>query len=162
MENNVKRFICILTVALTLVFAFVGCGESKSDSFTFKYNDTEIKLNGEVAPIVEALGEPDSYDESPSCGFPGLDKHYTYGGFEFTAYPKTDDDYRVKYIKILNDTVSTPEGITIGSSVDEVKDAYGDEGKETDGNIVYENGKKSLTFGLRDGKVVSVRYDYAA
>ena len=34
-----------------------------------------------------------SYFEAPSCAFDGIDKTYTYAGFELLTYPKDDKDY---------------------------------------------------------------------
>ena len=41
-------------------------------------------MNTDVAPVIEALGEPLHYFESESCAFKGLNK-YTYGGFEIST-----------------------------------------------------------------------------
>ena len=57
------------------------------NGFVFISGDVQIVIDAEAEPIVEALGEPKSYFEAASCAFEGLDKIYTYGGFEVNTYP---------------------------------------------------------------------------
>ena len=54
------------------------------------------------------LGEPMHYFEAPSCAFEGMDKIYSYSGFEFTTYTKDNVDY-IASIVFLDDTVTTRE-----------------------------------------------------
>lgn len=71
-------------------------------------------MNENMEPLVKKLGDADNYFESDSCAFQGKDKVYTYGSVKITTYPKDNKDY-VYTIELLDDTVSTPEGISIGS-----------------------------------------------
>ncbi len=45
-------------------------------------------MNEDVAPILSGLGNYNNYAESPSCAFKGLDKIYSYSGFDLYTYPK--------------------------------------------------------------------------
>ena len=78
--------------------------------YVFTVGGITVEMDADAAPIVEGLGEPVSYFEAASCAFEGLDKMYTYNGFELDTYPKGEKDY-VSTVILKDDTVLTPEGI---------------------------------------------------
>ena len=132
---------------------------ASADAYSFTLDGTTIAANAQMAPIVEALGEADSYFESESCAFQGLDKVYTYGSVVISTYPVDEVDY-VYTIELKDDTVSTPEGIYIGSSADDVLSAYSDAGdiEQTDSAISITKGDCTLAFILEDGVVTNITY----
>lgn len=123
----------------------------------FVYRDCPLPMNAEFAPLLDFIGEPDSYFEAASCAFDGLDKTYTYGDVEIITYPNEDVDY-ISSIRLLNSGVSTPEGITIGSSVEEVETAYGEDYTDFGGQYTYEDGDTLLSLLFEDGSVIAVEY----
>ena len=125
--------------------------------FVFQSGGVAIGMNQEAAPVVAALGGWDNYIETESCAFQGLDKIYSYTGFDLYTYPKDDVDY-VNSIYFTSDAVSTPEGIRIGSSLDEVLAAYGDQYTEEFGVYTYTKDQSTLSFIVTDGIVESVEY----
>ena len=135
--------------------AAAQAGGSSSDAYVFQSGDVTIAMNAEAAAIVEALGEYDDYFESESCAFDGLDKEYTYGSFILRTYPLEDVDY-VSSVEIRDDLVSTPEGISIGSSAEDVVEAYGEPAEE--GTYSYTKGDCTLLFLVTDGAVSSIQY----
>ena len=142
-----------------------GDGEEKTQEaaaaehkgYVFVYNDVTIEMDAEAAPIVEALGEPASYFEAPSCAFEGIDKVYTYGSFELDTYPIEGTDY-VSSVVIKDDMVSTPEGICIGSSRQDMEGAYGTEWSDEEGMIVYEKDGMKLCFILEGNAIASIEF----
>ena len=84
---------------------------------------------------------------------------YNYGGFQIKTYPDNSKDF-IDTVTIKNDSVSTPEGITIGSSRDEVIAAYGEDYEEKGDGLIYKNGKTTLNIVVRGGAVTSIYYDY--
>lgn len=54
--------------------------------------------------------------------------------------------------------MSTPEGITIGSTPEEVEAAYGEDYEDLGTQFSYENGDARLSVLFEDGKAVSVEY----
>ncbi len=76
--------------------------------YAFIYNGVSVTMDADAAPIIEKLGEPASYFEAASCAFEGLDKMYTYSGFEIDTYPVGDKDY-VSSVILKDDSVSTAE-----------------------------------------------------
>ena len=120
------------------------------------YQGCALPANADFAPILGYLGEPASYFEAESCAFEGLDKTYTYDGVEIVTYPDGDVD-RISFVRILTSAVSTPEGITIGATPEDVAAAYGEEGASGQ-QYSYEDGDCILSIIFQDGKAVSVEY----
>lgn len=153
----------VLLFALVLsFFMFPGCGEKEepreeADKYCFVYNGIEIVPGEDIAPVIAALGEPTSYYEAASCAFEGLDKIYTYGGVQINTYPDGEVD-RVLSVVLLDDACLTPEGVGIGSDVEAVIAAYGNEYTSTENSMTYMRGDAELKFILRDGCVSSIQY----
>ena len=149
------------TAAATSAAATAAAAESgaqqtaSTDGFVFTAEGTEIAMNAEAAPILEKLGKEKSYFESASCAFEGMDKEYTYNGFVLKTYPLNDVDY-VSSVTLQDDTVATPEGISIGSELADVKAAYGDSSSDT--KCEYVKGDSQLLILLENGIVTSIQY----
>lgn len=117
-----------------------------------------VSINEDMAEVLAALGEPQSYFEAASCAFDGLDKSYTYSGYRITTRPEGEKDF-VNSILLTDDSVTTPEGIYIGCTAEEVTAAYGEsEPAGADTVLAYTKGDAALNFVLEDGKVVSIEY----
>jgi uncharacterized lipoprotein YmbA len=180
----VKKVIIVIITALLLV----GCGKGKGlteDNFvveegkasasekteqvtkegerptgkgySFTYQEVAIPMNTEAASIVEALGEPVNYFEAASCAFQGLDKIYYYNSFELGTYPNAGKDY-VSYVNLLDDTVTTDQGIFLGSSLTELKDAYGEDFTIEGSAYIYRLGDTKLTFIVEADEVKQITY----
>ena len=161
-----KRKAMAMAAAMIMAMALAACGGSGDgssassdapaaggDGYTFTSGSTVIAMNEDASAVVEELGEADDYFESESCAFEGLDKVYSYPGFQLNTYPVDDKDY-VLSVVFMDDTVSTDEGISIGSTKDEVTEAYGDPSSESATELVYEKGDTELKIGL-DGDSVT-------
>ena len=170
----------LLALGLTAVLAACGGGESggspsggqpsaaPSQSGTVTGEDGElafivsaannyaVKIDADMADVLAALGEPQSYFEAASCAFEGLDKTYTYTGFTVTTRPDGDKDY-VNSILLTDDSVTTPEGVYIGAPAEDVLAAYG-EGGSSDAVLSYVIGNTALNFIMQDGAVISIEY----
>lgn len=131
--------------------------QESADGYVFTFNGTAMTADADAGPIVDKLGEPVSYYEAASCAFEGLDKIYSYNGFDLNTYPSGDKDY-VSAIVLRDDSVSTAEGICIGDSRDKVQEAYGADGSEESGMLVYEKGGMKLCFIFKDDSVAAIEY----
>jgi len=125
--------------------------------YFFEYKGVQIGINDEAASILEALGEPMHYFEAPSCAFEGMDKIYSYSGFEFTTYTKDNVDY-IASIVFLDDTVTTREGITLNASLEDIEAAYGNDYEKSFNRYSYSDGNCVLSFIVENNEVVSVEY----
>ena len=170
-----KLIALALTLGLTLSLAACGGGEAPSGgespapqtgpaapeasgAYVFTTGDgVTVSVNEDMAQALSDLGEAQSYFEAESCAFEGLDKTYTYPGFVITTRPDGEKDY-VNSIRLTDDSVSTAEGVYIGSSEADVKAAYGEDGGADQGMLSYTAGGVSLNFILESGAVISIEY----
>lgn len=118
-----------------------------------------IFISQDMADVLAALGEPESYFEAPSCAYDGMDKIYTYPGFEITARPEGEKDL-VNSIFLTDDSVTTPEGLYIGASAEDVQSIYGAGSSEenSSASTMFTLEDVTLSIILEDGKVVSIEY----
>lgn len=177
-----KRLLCMVILASSL--ALFGCGggekvisgevnnkgaeaisaedtaeanDGADGSYTFSMNGTNIAILDEAEPIIEAIGEPLSCFEAPSCAFGDLDKVYTYGGVEIDTYQENGIDY-ISAVILMDDSVATPEGLSIGDNVDKIAELYGDaDSAEGDSRIYLGNEMKFVVMAKGD-TVTSIQY----
>ena len=156
-----KRIRLFLLLAIML-FSLAGCGAAEpnqqEENFSFTYNGTKITLGAEAAPVIDALGEPRSYTEEPSCAFDGKEKTYYYGSFYLSTYPLDGKDY-VYNLWFADDGVATDEGIRIGSAQSLVEDACGKECFNGTNSFALTKGRSRLVILIEEGPVSSVRYE---
>lgn len=131
--------------------------EEVVEAYVFETKGVEIAMNAQVAPIIEMLGEYKEFFEAESCAFQGMEKTYTYDGFDLYTY-EIDGVDSVASISFLDDSVKTQEGIYLYSSLDDVLDAYGDDYEESLGLYTYVQGDSELTLLIDNDEVVSIEY----
>lgn len=150
-------------IMLAVLLGLTGCGGSGSqlrqEGFSVTCNGIQISPGAEAAPVIDALGEPKSHTESPSCAFAGVEKTYYYGGFYLSTCPVDGRDY-VYSIWFADDSVATEDGIRIGSTRSEAEAVCGADCFH--GGNVYTRilGNSRLTILLADGLVCSVQYEW--
>ena len=175
MKNKLLSLAIISVMALSLV----ACGGSdtkviESDSsissdtassdsntstgYVFSYNGIDMPVDSDVAPIIEALGDPDEYFESPSCAADGIGKLYTYSDFQIQTYPDGDQDL-ILYVLLRTDNVATAEGIDLSSSKDDIIAAYGEATTESSSALQYEKDGMTLQFLFDGDSLISIEYD---
>ena len=171
-----KQKFAALALALGLTLSLAACGGGNAPAggespapqnsaapqaagaYVFTTGDgVTVSVDEDMAQVLTDLGEAQSYFEAESCAFEGLDKTYTYPGFVITTRPDGDKDY-VNSIRLTDDSVSTVEGVYIGSSEADVKAAYGEDGGDAEGMLSYTAGDVTLNFILEDGVVTSIEY----
>ena len=132
--------------------------DKESKGYVFEYNGTTIAMNEKAESILEDLGESIDYFEAESCAFEGLDKIYTYSGFELNTYEIDGVDY-VASVLLLDDSVSTKEGIYLYSNLNDVLSTYGNNYTKNLGMYTYELNKSKISFLVEDDEVVSIEYN---
>lgn len=156
----------ILLFVLCYIVSLAGCRSTELaknppvnvSGCAFSYNGIAIAMNAEAAPILAALGEPESYAEQTSCAFDGLDKTYFYGSFYLTTYPKDGRDY-IYRLWFADDLVSTAEGIHIGDSRSRVEEVYGSGSLSSSNAYTLTSGEAEITILITGGVVSSVQYE---
>ena len=159
MKNIIR--ICALLSALLCALSLCACDTTppQSSGYAFKSGEVSFTVGDDADAVVSRLGEYVSYSESPSCGGGAEpDKTYTYSGFKFDTINTGGKNVIVKIV-LLDDSVSTPEGITIGSSKDEVIGAYGEGYTEASGGaLTYTDEKCALMIAFKDSAVSAIHY----
>lgn len=152
-----KRFISF-ALALMMLFFFVGC-DKEEVNYSFKSGEVGFSVHHDADAVIEKLGDPIDLVETPSCGGgEEPDREYTYAGFKFNTVNENGKNVIVKIV-LTDDSVSTPEGISIGSSRDEVIAAYGESFTENaSGTLIYTDGATKLMIGIKDGAVSAIHY----
>lgn len=156
-----KKIILLIMTLLIAGISLVCCGgKDKVDRYIFKSGSVEIIPGEDSAGVIASLGNANSYDEEDiGCGNNEVAKVYNYSGFQIKTYPDNSKDY-IDTVTIKNDSVSTPEGITIGSSREDVIKAYGEDYETKGDGIIYKKGKTTLNIVVRNNIVASLYYDY--
>ena len=128
--------------------------------FFFKIGDAVVDLNENITYIISRAGEPIGELELPSCAFDGMDRVFRYPGTDLYTYPVGDNDF-VYNIAFFDDTVRTAEGgIRLGSSLQAVFDAYGNDYEFDSGMYTFTRGLTVLEFLVADDTVIGITYRY--
>lgn len=130
---------------------------SGAGGYVFETDGITIGVDMDMAPIADALGEPKSIFEEPSCAAQGTAYLYTYPGFEINTYPDGEDNY-VGYISLKDDTVATPEGIDLSKTREDVISAYGEDYQGDDKKITYSKDGMTLNFIFSGDDIESIEY----
>ena len=166
-----KKF-CALLLSLILVLTFAACGAKPADDnngdennnsitnepgYSFTVSGVKVEMGALAKDVIDAIGGTPSYTEETSCAFEGLDKTYGYGGYYITTYPDGDKDY-IYSAWFVDDSVTTAEGIYIGSTKAEVEAAYGADCFDDAGSATLSKGNTELIIILEDDAVVEIQY----
>ena len=138
------------------------------DGWSFVYNGLNINVGTDLN-IVEKTGKlgelNKDYTElkATSCAGLGLARTLTFnsGSFVINTNPDGDKDI-ISNISLYDDTITTAEGLYIGSSLDDVKKTYGEPDAETSNSTTYtyKKGHSILCIIIANDKVSNIVYNY--
>jgi predicted small secreted protein len=131
---------------------------AETSGFALKVGDSIIKMDQNMAEVQVMLGEPRNVFEEASCAFDGIDRVFSYPGLQIHTYPKGSDDY-VHTISLRDDGIRTMQGIYLGSTMDAVVKAYGDEYKMESDVLIYTKDQTTLSFFIEDDIVTAITYN---
>lgn len=159
----------IFALALAVTLLLCGCGKSTDNNdkggnaATVKLGDVSLTVGAAfTAQQKDALGEPVSTEEAPSCHFDGMDTVYTYTGYSLQTYRQDDADI-LCVITIEDAAYPTDKGIKVGDTATAVTEAYGEAAEQTKYYVVYDLTEEvSLTFQLKDDAVTTILYELKA
>ena len=134
--------------------------EENADPYFFVSGDTKIYIMSDADPILSALGEPISTFEADSCAFQGKDLFYYYDGFELTVND-VDGTNKITAIKVVDDTVATPQGLKIGSAEEDITAKFGEAASVDAGLYAYKYDTTNVQIKADGGKVASIVYVYS-
>ncbi len=120
-----KKRLLVLLMVMTVLLTACSKGSDKAE---LKCEFTPAGTNLTLVPgekfVADGLGETSAYMEAASCYYEGMDKIYTYEGYEVTTYPLSDGDY-IQDISVSDAAIKMDGGIGIGSSLADVEKAFG-------------------------------------
>jgi len=134
-----------------------GTATQTTKGYVFAEKGIQVEVDGDMSGYLETLGEPASYFEAASCAFEGLDKVYTYNSYVIKTYPQGNKDL-VSDIILMDDSVTTVEGICIGSDAAAVEKAYGTTYTENGNMHVYSKDGMKLGIIIENDAVTSIQY----
>ncbi len=163
------KLLCIL---LALILVFTGCASTqkqsetkKEDHLSFTYNGTEITMNASADSVLDALGASFGMTEAAGCATSDIIRTYNYGSF-YLEVSQAEGESRIYGAWFADEKVSTPEGIHIGSTTEEVEAAYGAVenlscGGYNYGSCIVTKGEEMLYIYLENDVVNTIQYTLA-
>jgi hypothetical protein len=109
-----------------------------------------------VDEIIARLGEDYTVTEAESCAGVGVDRMYTYPSLRLYVFVPEGGEAVISSVSYTDDGVQTADGLHIGSTPEDVIAVMGEPDEKSDARLVYRGEGAVLTFGLRDGAVVSI------
>lgn len=158
MKKVILKALSIIFATLLLTLAVASCGgNGGGDGYVFKVDSLTLQIGVSADVVRTQLGEPLNKNVTAACGgIPGEDIVYTYAGYRVKTTPGKNGDV-ICMIELTDDSVSTPEGLTIGSTKDKVISTMG-KGETVGENLIYAKGNMKLQFLIRDGYVTNIQY----
>lgn len=153
-----KRIIAVICAVALLACLLCSCGSGETGATTeynMIYNGTEIKI-GEALDVGK-LGTPAKVTENDGCAGVGVEREYIYSGLCINTYEDGGRDI-IYVITLTDDSVSTPQGIKIGDTSDDIRTAYGDSVTFSDSYATLVSGSTRLTFEIKNGTVSKIQY----
>lgn len=150
-----KKTILVLSMLLLLL----GCSAKNEErqGYFFRIDGQELQIGDKAEEFLLNMKDPIDKYTSPSCAFEGDDTVYDYGGYQITTYLSGGTEIFTGFY-LIDPSLSTKEGIHIGSSFDQMIVAYGDQYTEEYGVYTYTLGLSDLSFVIVDDTVTSIAY----
>ena len=164
-----KRALCLilaLVCCFTMTALLASCNDeseagggdqASNNPFYVVYKGVKIELDKSADDVLSKLGEAKYEDNLGDCGGIGVQIKYTYDDITVNTLKEKSGE-KIHKISFVNDIAATPKNISIGSTEDEVRDAYGQPSSYDDGRMVYKSGDLKLEFVIESGEVKSVNY----
>ncbi len=144
-------------IILLLVLLLTACGISNSKrTIIYEYyitiNNIDIKPNMFYDTVKYTIGDPNHtrFDEENN-------RIYEYNGFEIKTHIINNIE-RIESITITNNEIHTNEGITIGNTLKDIKNTYGDGYYAETNRYVYNLNNTSLSFILDNDIIIEIEY----
>ncbi len=151
-----KRMTLVLTIVLILLCACAPAPADEICPLSLSYRGVELTVGMAADEAIARLGDDYTVTEAESCAGQGMDRMCTYPSVRLYVFAPVEGEAVVSSVSYTDDGVATADGLRIGSKVEEVVAVMGEPDEKSDARLVYRSNGAVLTFGLRDGVVVSV------
>jgi hypothetical protein len=152
---NKIRFV-ILVLALVLLSACTPTLQDEPRPLSLRFRGVDLTVGAKADGIIARLGDDYTVTEAESCAGVGVDRMYTYPSVLLYVFTPEGGEAVISSVSYTDDGALTADGLHIGSKVEEVVAVMGEPDEKSDARLVYRSDGAVLTFGLRDGVVVSV------
>jgi hypothetical protein len=152
---NKIRFV-ILVLALVLLSACTPTLQDEPRPLSLRFRGVDLTVGAKADGIIARLGDDYTVTEAESCAGVGVDRMYTYPSVRLYVFAPEGGEAVISSVSYTDDGALTADGLHIGSKVEEVVAVMGEPDEKSDARLVYHSDGAVLTFGLRDGVVVSV------
>ena len=169
MMNTMSKRLAALLLALLLALTLAACGEKdpgtepsdeeqgeKTSAYAVICNGTELRLGADASGALKKLGEASSTQEVQDCGAGNSRVFYRYPSFILYTMKNADGKEVIDQIELNDDLVETAEGIAIGDTEAELRDAYGTPSSEKNGLLTFSKGSYRLIAQVENGTVTEL------
>jgi len=148
-----------LFLILLLLISLAACASKapSAQTFALSIDGKDIVIGQNAESFLQQAGDPIDRYTSPSCAFEGDDNVYDYGSYQITTFVDSGIEKFTGFY-LLDESISTKEGIKIGSSFEAMVDAYGTDYVENFGAYTYNRDLTDLSFVVVDDKITSIAY----
>jgi hypothetical protein len=152
---NKIRFV-ILVLALVLLSACTPTLQDEPRPLSLRFRGVDLTVGAKADGIIARLGDDYTVTEAESCAGVGVDRMYTYPSVRLYVFAPEGGEAVISSVSYTDDGVQTADVLHIGSASADVIATMGQPDDENDVRLIYRSEDAVLTFGLRDGVVVSV------
>ena len=147
-----------MLVLVLLCLLLSGCGKQEAPAAHFSVTraQTVIALDAPAAPVLEALGAPFGYGEQRGTSRKGVEKTYRFTGLDVRTYQGKDGE-RILNLLITDDSLETPQGISVGDTAAQVRACFGQDAIQ--GNrCTIQTASEKMVLLLENNLVASIQY----
>lgn len=147
-----------MLVLVLLCMLLSGCGKQEAPAAHFSVTraQTVIALDAPAAPVLEALGAPFGYGEQRGTSRKGVEKTYRFTGLDVRTYQGKDGE-RILNLLITDDSLETPQGISVGDTAAQVRACFGQDAIQ--GNrCTIQTASEKMVLLLENNLVASIQY----
>ena len=151
-----KRIIVVLMLSLVLLCACAPTLPNEPAPLSLSYRGLELTVGMAADDAIAQLGDDYTVTEAESCAGQGMDRMYTYPSLRLYVFAPMSGAAVVSSVSYIDDGVETADGLRIGCTAENVVAVMGEPDEQHDARLTYRSDDVILTFGIRDGIVVSV------
>ena len=150
------RRIFAVVLAFVLLCGCTPAPQSEPLALSLAYRGVDLTVGMAADEVILALGDDYTMTEAESCAGQGVDRLYTYPSVRLYVFAPVEGEAVISSVSYTDDGAATADGLRIGSQKQDVIAAMGAADESSDARLIYRGEGAILTFGLRDGVVVSV------
>ena len=127
--------------------------------FVFEHDSVRYAVGDDVSGVLPSLSGCRYTEQSAGCGIEEVIGVYSGDCFRLEVGERAGARVILR-ITLTNPSAKTAEGIAIGTKSSDVIRTYGDGYTSRGRYLIYKKEESLLCFGVKDGRVVSIYYEY--